>query len=91
MNPITLTEEECALLDAIAEHDNTDWRKALHDAIFLFASEVDYTRNLETKVAKFFFTARCSPPFNPVVDYTRKKKTRNKKTRNKKGERRCRR
>lgn len=51
MNPITLTEEECALLDAIAEHDNTDWRKALHDAIFLFASEVDYTRNLESKVA----------------------------------------
>ena len=51
MNVITLTKEEAELLDAIAEHDGSDWRKALHDAIFLFASKVDYTRNVESKVA----------------------------------------
>ena len=51
MNTITLTEEECALLDAIAERDGSDWRKVLHDAIFIFASKVDYTRNIEEKVA----------------------------------------
>lgn len=44
--PITLTEQELDLLRKIAKCDGTDERRALHDAIYIFASKVDYTENI---------------------------------------------
>lgn len=44
--PITLTTQELDLLRKIAMLDGTDERRALHDAIFIFASKVDYTSNV---------------------------------------------
>ena len=44
--PITLTAQELDLLKRIAMSDGTDERRALHDAIFIFASKVDYTLNV---------------------------------------------
>lgn len=47
---ITLTEQELDLLRTIAKCDGTDERRALHDAIYIFASKVDYTENILKQV-----------------------------------------